>query len=102
MKKSLLPAGAGTFLKGFIRSPREVGSVIPSSHWLVEALLDETPIEKAQVIAEFGPGTGVFTDEIIRRLRPDAKLLVFEVDQDFANKLRERISDKRVEIINDS
>lgn len=89
-------------MRGFLRSPRSVGSIAPSSRWLVRAMLDVARIEQAAVIAEFGPGTGVFTDEIIRRMRPDARLLVFEVDQQFVSSLRERIHDPRVTILAES
>lgn len=65
-------------------------------------MLDTSGIGQAQVIAEFGPGTGVFTDEIIRRMRSDARLLVFEVDPQFVANLRDRISDPRVVIVADS
>lgn len=65
-------------------------------------MLDTAHVEQAQVIAEFGPGTGVFTDELLRRMRPDARLLVFEVDPQFVASLRARIDDSRVVIINDS
>jgi phospholipid N-methyltransferase len=87
------------FLKGFLRAPRSVGSVAPSSHWLVQAMLNEAKIETARVIIEYGPGTGVFTDEIVRRLRPDAHLLVFEVNPQFYADLHARITDPRVHLI---
>jgi phospholipid N-methyltransferase len=87
------------FLKGFLRAPRSVGSVAPSSAALVRAMLDDARVAEAQVIAEFGPGTGVFTTEIIQRMRPDARLLVFEINHDFYTALRTRISDARVELI---
>jgi phosphatidylethanolamine/phosphatidyl-N-methylethanolamine N-methyltransferase len=100
MRRFQLPAW--TFLKGFLREPRTVGSIAPSSQWLVRAMLDEAGIAAAQVIVEFGPGTGVFTDEIIRRMRPDARLLVFEVHQQFSADLQARIDDPRVAVIADS
>ena len=92
-------AGWWTFLKGFLRSPRSVGSIAPSSRWLVRAMLDEAAVERAAVVVEYGPGTGVFTDELIRRLRPDARLLVFEVNPGFIAGLRARIADPRVTLI---
>ena len=33
-------------------------------------------------VTELGAGTGVFTRSIVRRARPDARLLVFEIDPD--------------------
>ncbi len=88
-----------TFLKNFVRSPRSVGSIAPSSRWLVQAMLDEAEIEAAQTIVEFGPGTGVFTDVIIQRMRPDARLIVFEVNPQFIAGLRARINDPRVDLL---
>ncbi|MDT5121631.1 MAG: hypothetical protein QOC96_1113 [Acidobacteriota bacterium] len=90
------------FFKENLRSPRTTGAVAPSSPSLVRAMLNEAMIERAQVIVEFGPGTGVFTDEIIRRMNETARLLVLEVNPVFVSNLRARISDKRVEIINGS
>lgn len=62
-------------------------------------MLDVAAIPEANVIAEFGPGTGVFTQEIIRRMAPHARLLVFEIDPQFVAVLRAQWSDPRVEII---
>jgi phosphatidylethanolamine/phosphatidyl-N-methylethanolamine N-methyltransferase len=102
MNNSRFQLPAWNFLKGFLREPRTVGSITPSSRWLVQAMLDEAAVAAAQVIVEFGPGTGVFTDQIIQRMRPDARLLVFEVHHPFFVDLQSRIHDPRVEIIGDS
>jgi len=65
-------------------------------------MLDAAAIERRRVVAELGPGTGVFTDEIVCRLGPDAKLLVLEIDGEFAAALRTRIRDTRVTVIHGS
>lgn len=88
-----------TFFKGFVRSPRSVGSIAPSSRALVTAMLDAANVDQARFVVEFGPGTGVFTEEIVRRLRPDAQLLVFEIEPKFLERLRSRIADPRVTLI---
>lgn len=95
-------SGWWTFIKGFLRAPRSVGSVAPSSRFLVNAMLDEAAVEAADVVVEFGPGTGVFTDEILRRLKPTARLLIFEVNPGFVAALRARITDPRAELIAES
>jgi phospholipid N-methyltransferase len=102
MRNSRFQLPAWTFLKGFLRAPRTVGSIAPSSRWLVRAMLDAARVEDADVIVEFGPGTGVFTEQITRRMRPEARLLVFEVNEQFVAELRTRISDPRVTVIADS
>ncbi len=65
-------------------------------------MLDETPLAQARVIVEFGPGTGVFTEELVRRMRADARLIVFELDAAFAADLQRRLRDPRVQIVNAS
>jgi phospholipid N-methyltransferase len=99
MKAMPAAAACWTFLRGFLRSPRQVGSIVPSSPWLVRALVGAAPVEQAKVVVEFGPGTGVMTGEILRRLPADARLIAFEVDEHFAANLRARITDPRATIL---
>jgi len=91
-----------TFFKENLRSHRTVGAVAPSSPLLTQAMLDEAAVERALLIVEFGPGTGVFTQEIVRRMDAKSRLVVLEVNPTFVEKLRSRIDDDRVEIINGS
>lgn len=86
------------FLRGLGRSPRAVGAVAPSSRYLVAAQLDAAHIDDAQVIVEWGPGTGVFTHAIIERMRPGARLFVFEINPLFLANLRRDVADARVTI----
>jgi phospholipid N-methyltransferase len=101
MSRPVLPTW-WTFLRGVLRSPRSVGAIAPSSRWLVRAMLDEAPLAQARVVVEFGPGTGVFTEQLVRRMRADARLIVFELDAAFAADLQGRLRDPRVQIINAS
>ena len=78
-----------TFLKRFASSPRRIGSVAPSSKFLTRAMLDRVDWENAKYIAELGAGTGVFTREIVRRARKDAKILVFEIDPALQKMIRD-------------
>jgi phospholipid N-methyltransferase len=89
----------GLFLRGLLRAPRSVGAVAPSSRFLVAAQLDAARIEDAPVIVEWGPGTGVFTHAIIERMRPDARLFVFEINPLFLANLRRNVHDPRVTIV---
>ena len=70
------------FLRRFVGAPRQVGSVVPSSPYLTRAVLDKIDWSEVRNVAELGAGTGVFTRSIVRRARPDAQLLVFEIDPD--------------------
>lgn len=74
---------------------------MPSSRALVERVSDKIDFEKARVIAEYGPGEGVHTREIVRRMRPDAQLLIFELDAAFSRDLKRQFADDpRVHVYN--
>ena len=87
-----------TFLKEFFDKKGMVGSVIPSSKFLIQMMLRKVEFENAKLIVELGPGTGVITDEIIKRLKPNTQLLVIELNDTFYMGLKSRISDPRVTI----
>jgi phospholipid N-methyltransferase len=53
-------------------------------------------VGSAKVIVELGPGTGVLTGEILRRMRPDAKLVAVEINPDFVDVLRGAYFDPRL------
>ena len=53
-----------------------------------------------RVIAEYGPGEGVHSREIARRMTPDSHLLLFELDAAFARDLKRQFAnDPRVHVI---
>jgi phosphatidylethanolamine/phosphatidyl-N-methylethanolamine N-methyltransferase len=91
-----------SFIKQFLQDKKMVGSVRPSSRFLAEKMLQNIDFSKHKIIIELGPGTGVFTYEIIEKMAPDAILLVFELNKLFIRSLRKKIKDKRVILINDS
>lgn len=79
-----------------------LGSVIPSSRFLVNQLLRKVDWEQARVIVEIGPGVGTISREILKRMRPDAVLLVFEINDDFVHHLRQNFGDTRMRIVHRS
>ncbi|MEJ2094502.1 MAG: rRNA adenine N-6-methyltransferase family protein, partial [Gammaproteobacteria bacterium] len=58
------------FLIEFIRKPTQVGAISPSSKWLARKMVKNNNIKEADTIVELGPGTGVFTSEIICKAHP--------------------------------
>lgn len=90
------------FFKRFLKRPFQVASIIPSSKALVERVARKIDFERARVIAEYGPGVGVHSREIAARMRPDCRLLLFELDQAFSRDLERQFGDDpRVHVIND-
>lgn len=92
---------SGLFLKRFLKEPKRVASIIPSSRVLVNKVVGKMDLSGPRTIAEFGPGEGCHTREILRRAHKDSKILLFELDAELCEFLREDFAhDKRVEVIN--
>lgn len=91
-----------SFIKHFWKEKKMVGAMAPSSRFLAKKMLKHVDFENARVLVELGPGTGVFTEEIIKSMNPEAILLVFELNEAFSKQLVKRFTDKRVHIIHDS
>lgn len=88
-------APLGVFLKGFIKHPVMVGSIIPSSSFTVKKMLAPVDWDNTKLFVEYGPGIGTFCQPILDRMRPDATLLVIDLNEDFAAYLRQNIRDSR-------
>jgi len=87
------------FIQQFILHPRRTGAILPSGPELVKTMLEPVDFNTAKNIVELGPGTGVFTKEILRRMRPDAKLTALEISPAFCKELS-KIEDKRFTVLN--
>lgn len=91
------------FLKQFLKEKKTVGSVAPSSKHLAKKMLKDVDFENGRVFVELGPGTGVFTREIVKNMNPEAKLFVFELHKPFHDALKQEFeNNKQVIIVNDS
>jgi phospholipid N-methyltransferase len=90
------------FGRNFFKHPKMLGSLIPSSRFLVNHLLGEVDWARARVFLEYGPGVGTFTTEILRRMRPDAVLVAMETNPDFVSYLRGRMRDERLHVVHGS
>lgn len=84
------------FLRGFIKHPRMVGSIVPSSRILINRMLEPVAWGSTKVFVEYGPGVGTFTRPILDRLAPDATLVTIDTNDDFTCYLRESIDDPRL------
>lgn len=83
------------FLRAFVRSPRGVGSVVPSSRFLERRLVELSAVGAATTIVELGPGTGGTTRAILRAMPRHARLLCIEIDPQLHGRLR-KIDDPRL------
>jgi phospholipid N-methyltransferase len=76
------------FFTGFLKRPREVGSIIPSSRFLERRVTRTAGLGTAKLVVELGPGTGGTTRSFLRAMKPDAKLLAIEINPHFVGVLR--------------
>lgn len=83
------------FLRGFVRNPAQVGSVIPSSRQLEQRLVRSARINDARMVVELGPGTGGTTSAFLRAMASNAQLLAIELDTEFHQRLHASIPDPR-------
>lgn len=85
-----------SFIWEYIKHPMTVGAILPSSKALAKEMVREIPKDIAalpRLILEVGPGTGEFSNRIIKRMNPQDTLHLVEFDANFAEQLKERYQD---------
>lgn len=80
------------FFRRFLRNPREVGAVCPSTRFLGEAMVRELPLQAGDLVVEYGPGTGSLTEVIVPHVErtPGVRYLGIELEDGFCAVLRRR------------
>ncbi|HEX5239237.1 MAG TPA: methyltransferase [Sphingomicrobium sp.] len=96
------PSPRWQFLRGFLKNPVMVGSVIPSSRVLIDKMLGPVDWANTKLFVEYGPGVGTFTRPILDQLAPDATLVTIDTNPDFTRYLRDSIDDPRLVAVNGS
>ena len=84
------------FLRGFLKNPVMVGSVIPSSKVLIDKMLSPVRWDEVKLFVEYGPGVGTFTRPVLDRLPAEAKLIAIDTNPDFIEYLKKDIDDERL------
>jgi phospholipid N-methyltransferase len=83
------------FLKGFLKHPVMVGSIIPSSDTLIAHMLKPVDWANTRLFVEYGPGVGTFSQHILRHLPADAAYIAIDTNPDFIAYLGDTIRDTR-------
>lgn len=102
MTKTLRGEETLLFAKNFLQHPKMLGSLIPSSRFLVDRLLNKVDWRRARTVVEYGPGVGTITERILERMAPDARLVVFEMNEDFVRYLGRAYPDPRLHVVHGS
>jgi phospholipid N-methyltransferase len=90
------------FALNFFRHPYMLGSLVPSSRFLVDDVMARVDWQKAKVVVEYGPGVGTITQEVLKRMGPDATLIAIELNPNFFRVLEEEIHDPRFRLVHGS
>jgi phosphatidylethanolamine/phosphatidyl-N-methylethanolamine N-methyltransferase len=69
-----------TFVSSAVRSPGVIGAVAPSGRALCDLLASVAPVDPTATVVELGPGTGVVSQALRRRLPPETRHVAVEID----------------------
>lgn len=79
------------FFKTWLRSPKSMGSLFPSSQALARALAREVVWRPGQYVVELGAGTGAISQGLIDNGIPREALLTIELDEPLYEYLVHRL-----------
>lgn len=83
-------AGLRVFLGGVLTNYKDTGAIAPSSPFLAKRIVAAAEVSRSNRVLEIGPGTGVFTREVLRSMKHDARFAAVEKNADFARHLRDQ------------
>ncbi len=89
---------AELFFRQWLRSPKSMGAVIPSSRALAKAVTAAVAWQPGQTVVELGAGTGAISQGLIDAGLPPEALVMVELDRPLFEYLRERFPG--VQVIN--
>lgn len=78
----------GGFFLSFLRDPATVGSVVPSSRFLIQKLVGLLDLSSCRCIVEFGAGEGCVTRYLLRKIKNDCVLLSFELKKELIDRIQ--------------
>jgi phosphatidylethanolamine/phosphatidyl-N-methylethanolamine N-methyltransferase len=84
------------FFKHWLRSPKSMGSIIPSSMSLARAIAAEVAWQPGDHVIELGGGTGAITQGLLERGIPAENLVVVELESNLYSYLASRYPDVTV------
>jgi len=83
------------FFEGFLKNPVMVGSIVPSSRFTIDRMLEPVDWDSCRLFVEYGPGVGTFCRPILEQLRRDASMIVIDTNPLFIDYLKRTITDSR-------
>jgi len=86
------------FLQAFLKSPRVIASVFPSSSFLERRVVRAADVGSARAVIELGAGTGGITRTLLEAMGQDGRLIAIERTAAFVDGLG-RIGDPRLDVV---
>ncbi|MCC6648883.1 MAG: class I SAM-dependent methyltransferase [Polyangiaceae bacterium] len=87
------------FLALGVRDFDRTASLVPSSRFLVDAMLRGLHLERARCVVELGTGTGTVTRELLARVPRGCVVVGVELDPSLAEATRTRCRDPRLRVV---
>lgn len=78
------------YIKNAFFHPLKTASLLPSSEKLCNMIVEAAGISSADVVVEFGSGTGAITEKIVEKMRSSGTLVAIEINPDFAERTKRR------------
>ncbi len=90
-----------TYLKNFVKDPY-IASVTPTSGIAVQKVCEKIDFDACRLIVEYGPGMGVFTAHLLKKMKKDSRLIAIERNKNFYQILRKDLPDPRLTVLHDN
>ncbi len=90
------------FLLSFLHKPREAGTPFSCSTYVAERMVRHIPEPddtKRRNYLEIGPGTGVVTELLVKKLGANDTLHVVEIEEGFYNLIKQKFKEDRRVIV---
>ncbi len=78
------------FLTQFLRNPKEIGAIVPSSDRLGRAMAAFVPEDEERFVVELGPGTGPITKALLQNGLTEKNLICLEQSERMVAHLKNR------------
>lgn len=85
-----------SFLKQTFSDYKHTGAIAASSKNLARLFIKTGGIQNKKVVVEFGPGTGVFTEEILKAMPEGGTYFGLELNESFVERTRLRCPDATI------
>lgn len=90
-----------SYLINFVKD-KNIASVTPTSRFGIKRILNKINFSKDLTIVEYGPGTGVITKALLKKMPRNSKLIAIDTNAAFIKILKKEIKDPRLHLFHDS